>query len=45
MKPIRNNGQTTYMEAGIPLITFWTKYGVGESYVKERIAMSLRSSL
>ena len=28
-------------EAGIPLITFWTKYGVNEPYIKEQLAKHL----
>lgn len=24
-------------EAGIPLVTFWTKYGTNEEYIKERL--------
>ena len=30
-------------EAGIPLIVFWTKYGVNETYIKKRIDETLSS--
>ena len=30
--------QAICAEAGIPLITFWTKYGLNESYIRERLA-------
>lgn len=33
--------QTICKEAGIPLITFWTKYGVNESYIKQQLAKYL----
>ena len=30
-------------EAGIPLVTFWTKYGVNEEYIEKRIFETLSS--
>lgn len=33
--------QAICKEAGIPLVTFWTKYGVNESYIKEQLAKYL----